>query len=96
VEGLPRQAGFSPGVPSGRGGVLLPVAHPEHALCHIAAQADPEHSVNYASAVHFAAMHPFRVPRSYTIEGEGGQIVQTPPLSWGGAQVGQQEPGLPF
>ena len=41
-------------------------------------------------------MHPIRVPRSYTIEGEGGQIVQTPPLSWGGAQVGQGEPGLPF
>ena len=74
VERLPRQAGFSPRVPCGRGGVFLPVAHPEHALCHIAAPAISEHSIFHAAAAHSAAMrsaamHPFRVPESCTIEG---------------------------
>ena len=94
VEGLPRQAGFSPGVPHGRGGVLLPVAHPEHALCHIAAQASSDCSVSYAAAMHSTAMHPFRVPTSDTIEVD--QTAKPPPLPRGGAEVGLGEVGLPF
>lgn len=55
----------------------------------------------HSAAMHSAAMHPalvhqFRVPRSYTIEEGGAQLVKSPPLPWGGLEVGLKETGLPF
>jgi len=94
VEGLPRQAGFSPGVPCGRGGVLLPVARPEHTLCHIAAQTSSEHSVSCAAAMHSAVMHYPGCLEAILLRWE--QIVESPPLPGGGAAVGLGEAGLPF